>query len=126
MHKKSRLVTDRIAFSVVVLAIGAAPRVAVGVPGPTGSAEFSFVRPSARRSLTLCYALPSSAAVRLAIYDGSGRQVRELMSGIQPAGTHQVAWDLSDESGQPVPDGIHFAQLEAEVRTLTAQLMTIR
>jgi len=129
MHKVSRVATNRIAFAVVVLTIGAASRVSVGVPGSTGSTAFSFVRPNpdpARRSLTLRYALPSSAAVRLSIYDVSGRQVRELMSGIQSAGTHEIPWDLRDESGQPVPAGIHFAQLEAEVRTLTAKLTAVR
>jgi FlgD Ig-like domain len=129
MNKMSRVVTNRVAFSIVFLTIGATPGVtmadAASVPDPSGSAELSVARPSpnhAQRSLTLSYALPSSAAVRLAIHDVTGRQVRELVSGTQSAGTHEVPWDLRDESGQPVPGGIHFAQLEAEVRTLPRKL----
>jgi len=64
--------------------------------------------------------------VRLAIYDASGRRVRELVSGTEPAGTHDVVWDLRDESGQPVPAGVRFARLDVDGQALTGKVVTVR
>jgi flagellar hook capping protein FlgD len=97
-------------------------------PG-TPASQITFARPSpspARGPVTLSFALPHAAVVRLGIYDVGGRRVRELMSGIEPAGTHVLAWDLRDESGHPVPAGVCFARLEVEGRALTGRVVTLR
>ena len=44
--------------------------------------------------------------ISLAIYDASGRLVRELRRAEQfPAGEHRVLWDGLDQNGKPVPAG---------------------
>ena len=93
--------------------------------GPTGS-RISFAGPNpnpARVAVTLGFALPRAAAVRLAIYDVGGREVRELMSGFQLAGAHQVLWDLRDDRGEPVAPGVSFARLEVEGRAVTRKVV---
>lgn len=56
---------------------------------------------------------PESLTVR----DVQGRTVRALrVTG------EQVAWDGRRETGEPVPDGIYFATLTAEGRTLTIRV----
>ncbi len=100
-----------------------------GVDPGTSAPAISFAPPSpspARGPVTLRFALPRAAAVRLTIYDVSGRQVRELVSGTQAAGPHVVAWDLRDQSGQPVPAGVRFARLDVEGRALTGKVVTVR
>jgi hypothetical protein len=97
-------------------------------PGTPGS-SIAFARPNpnpARGPVTLSFALPRDAAVQLVIYDVSGRRVRELMSGMQPAGRHQVAWDQRDDGGRTVSAGIRFARLEVEGRALTEKVVTTR
>jgi hypothetical protein len=101
----------------------------VDVPGPTGQAEISFAHPSpnpARGSVTLRYALPRTAAVRLVIFDITGRRVRELRSGMESGGSHAVDWDLRDERGAPVGVGTYFARLEVEQRTFSHTVAMVR
>jgi hypothetical protein len=96
-----------------------------GIPGPA----VTFSRPSpspARGPVTLRFALPHEAAVQLAIYDAAGRRVRELVSGTQPAGAHEISWDLRDESGRPVPAGVSFARLEVDGQALIGKVVTLR
>ena len=104
-------------YALQVLATGT-----VGVPAPTVPGEIALARPSpnpARGPVTLRFALPREAPVRLGIYDVSGRQVRELASGRQTAGEHVLDWDLRDEFGHAVGAGLYFARLELEGRVLT-------
>ena len=53
-------------------------------------------------------ALPARTAVRVAIYDVSGRLVRTLLAGeVAPGGT-EVAWDGRDGRGMRVSGGLYF------------------
>jgi hypothetical protein len=97
-------------------------------PG-TRPSEISFSPASpnpARVPITLRFALPREERVRLAIYDVSGRRVRELASGARPAGEQAIAWDLRDGAGNSVGAGLYFARLEVEGRTLTQKLATVK
>ncbi|MBL0176047.1 MAG: hypothetical protein IPP94_12410 [Ignavibacteria bacterium] len=62
---------------------------------------------------TLTFAMPSSAAASLAVYDLIGRRVRALRDGPQPAGEVRTVWDGRDEIGQAVPPGVYVAVLRA-------------
>lgn len=101
----------------------------VGVdPGPRpGALRFAPPSPNpASGPLTLRFALPREAAVRIAVFDAGGRRVRELFTGTRAAGEHSVAWDLRDESGRAVGAGIYFARLEAEGQRLTRKVAAVR
>jgi hypothetical protein len=80
----------------------------------------------ARVSVTLRYALPRGADVRLAIFDVSGSRIRSLVSELQSAGEHAVDWDLRDEQGRAVNAGVYFARLDVEHRTLMRTLATVK
>jgi hypothetical protein len=80
----------------------------------------------ARGPVALSFTLPHAAAVQLAIYDVSGRHVRELGSGVQTAGEHVISWDLHDEAGRAVGAGLYFAQLRTEGHQLTQKIPTLR
>ena len=98
-----------------------------GVPGGAPG-EIAFLRPSpipARGVVTLRFTLSRAAAVRLAIYDASGRRVRELTAGTEAAGDHAVGWDLRDGQGRAVGAGLYFARLEADGRQLTQKLAAL-
>jgi len=97
----------------------------VSVPDPTAPAGIAFAPPSPNPALgpvTLRFALPREAPVRLGIYDVGGRRVRELASGTQTMGEHALVWDLRDDSGHAVVAGLYFARLELEGRVLTQRL----
>jgi len=116
------------AFDIYAMIVETAETLAVDPPDPPQSA-IAFARPSpnpARGLITLRFSLPRAAEVRLAIFDLGGRRVRDLVSGMEPAGTHAITWDLRDQSGRPIPAGVHFARLEAEGRVLTERVATLR
>jgi hypothetical protein len=56
----------------------------------------------------ISFALPEAARVILTVYDVSGRLVNELVNGMRPAGTHEVAFDGTD-----LASGIYIYRLEA-------------
>jgi len=46
-------------------------------------------------STNIRYGLPEEANISIEIFDISGRQVAELVSGVQPAGYHTVTWNAN-------------------------------
>ncbi len=64
-------------------------------------------------TLNIHYTLPEIIQVRLAIFDTRGRLVRQLASGSEVAGQHEVSWKYTDDEGKPIPTGVYFARLSA-------------
>jgi hypothetical protein len=58
------------------------------------------------------YTLPQQTHVRLAIYDALGRQVRQLVDELQPAGSQQIFWNGQNDRGARVPAGAYWMRLE--------------
>jgi flagellar hook assembly protein FlgD len=65
-------------------------------------------------------------AVRLSLFDASGRRVRTLAEGSWSAGEHSVRWDLSNDDGRPLSAGLYFALLEVEGRLLGQRIVATR
>jgi photosystem II stability/assembly factor-like uncharacterized protein len=78
------------------------PRLALAGPNP-------FVD---RAQLTLD--LPAAGAVRVAVFDAAGREVRVLQHGSFAAGRHPLTWDGRDARGSALANGVYF------VRAMTA------
>jgi len=62
---------------------------------------------------TIVYELPLQSNVTLTVYDVTGRRVRELLSGIRPAGRHAAVWNGTDDADRPVATGVYFYRLVA-------------
>jgi flagellar hook assembly protein FlgD len=62
---------------------------------------------------TLDYVLSRAGAIRVVIYDASGRHVRTLVDRIQSYGPQQAIWDGRDDAGREMSSGVYFARLEA-------------
>jgi glucose/arabinose dehydrogenase len=100
----------------------------VSVPGPASAVEFRAPYPSpTRANVSLDYSLDSDAAVAIAIYDLTGRQVRALARAErQTAGPHHVAWDTRDDSGRAVEPGVYFAQITLSGVSRQRRLVVVR
>ena len=70
--------------------------------------------------------LPNEMNVRVALYDASGRRVRTLASGTQPAGEQTLRWDGSDESGRAAASGLYFARFDGNGRTMVRRFVIER
>lgn len=74
----------------------------------------------------LTFDLPARAAVRLVVFDLSGRAVSEVTSGTYPAGRHTVIWDGRLGSGSPASSGIYFARLTVGDWATTRKLILMK
>jgi uncharacterized delta-60 repeat protein len=70
---------------------------------------------------TIEYALPTHARVSLRVYDILGREVRVLVDGEQPAGSHAVRFDAANLSS-----GVYFYRLQAGTFAASRKFLLLR
>jgi len=100
---------------------------AVGGPRLPATLWLSPPNPNpASGGATLRFGLPRAANVDLAIYDPSGRRVRQLVADDMAAGERSAAWDARDDSGAPVGAGLYFARLRAGGETRIVRFTVLR
>lgn len=76
---------------------------------------------------TIGFTLAAESPVTLAVFDVVGRRVRTLLSGVRQAGTHQVAWDGTDDGGRQVASGVYLYRLAAGgMAPLTRTMLLLR
>jgi len=62
-------------------------------------------------STTFRYTLEENSLVTLKVYDMVGNLVKILVDGFQPAGQHELVWDLKNDNQIDVPSGNYFYEL---------------
>jgi hypothetical protein len=60
--------------------------------------------------------------VVLTVHNKLGQVVRQLNSGLMPAGYHNLSWDGRDDGGQPLPSGNYLCTLEVRDEVASAGL----
>jgi hypothetical protein len=79
-----------------------------------------------RHSTTVRYAIPNRSPVRLAVYDATGRLVKELAGGLQNAGMPTANWDGTDAAGGAVSSALYFIRLTGAGASRTARVTVVR
>ncbi len=74
----------------------------------------------------ISYTLDNPAEISLEIYDLLGRLIGTLDSGVKSAGTHNIVWDGTNESGQQVASGVYFYKLKAGDKTSVKKMTYLR
>jgi len=80
------------------------------------AADFALAQnyPNPFNSSTIIqYFLPVEKNVSLRIFDVSGREVKILINNIQPAGSHSVFWNGTNDLGKVVASGLYFCKIQA-------------
>jgi hypothetical protein len=72
------------------------------------------------------YSLARAGAVKITIYDVSGREVRRLVDKPFVAGNHVAVWDGTDNDGHRVASGIYWMQMKAGEFVSNRRLLTLR
>lgn len=85
--------------------------VAEGPTVLTSGLKLQSVNPFSRGA-ELSLSLAESGPVSLKVYDVLGREVRDLIHQVLPAGVREVSWDGDDVAGRPTAPGIYFARLQ--------------
>jgi photosystem II stability/assembly factor-like uncharacterized protein len=62
-------------------------------------------------SCRVAYRLASEGTVVVQIHDVSGRLVRQLLSGVYPAGDYHPVWDGRDDAGRELPGGVYLTRI---------------
>lgn len=99
---------------------GLVGRVTDGIGAPIAGAaiglefEVQVPDPYAKPSTALKFQLPEATRVTLVVLDGMDQLVRTLLDGELPAGSHTVIWNTLDDAGNPAPNGLYVAALEAD------------
>lgn len=98
----------------------------VPIPAPSLSVgEMVAVPNPSREAFDLSFTLPAPGAVRLTVFDVSGRRVAEILDAALPAGPHTMSWN-GRIAGRPAPVGVYLARLEHPRGGATTRLLRIR
>ena len=62
---------------------------------------------------TIHYTLSEESDITITIFDMLGRKVNQVISSVQPAGSHTIQWNGTDHNGNPVSTGIYVYQIQA-------------
>ena len=99
------------------VATGAIPIVAsaqVKIKSGGGHAVSSFASPNPFNPETAVnYTLKNGGQVTVRIYSLEGRLVKTLVNEYASAGSHEVRWNGTDNSGHSVPSGMYFVKTES-------------
>jgi hypothetical protein len=60
---------------------------------------------------TIKYSLARSGAVKILVYDVSGRLVRTLIDAKEEAGAHAAVWDGTNDRGEKAGSGVYWVQM---------------
>jgi hypothetical protein len=72
------------------------------------------------------FSLPKAANVTLRVYSTSGALVRTLVNGQMPAGANTVNWNLQDNAGKQVGNGLYLYQLNAGSQVSHAKVSVLK
>jgi hypothetical protein len=72
---------------------------------------------------TISFSLPVAGTVSLAVYDVTGRKVRELVNGSLTRGAHSAVWDGSDSAGRSVSSGVYLSRLTMNGKTTANRML---
>lgn len=70
--------------------------------------------------------LVAASAVNVAVYDLSGRSIRQVSSDRMNAGRHSLGWDGRDGDGRQVAEGVYFVRVTAANETLERRVVIVR
>ncbi|MDZ7386125.1 MAG: FG-GAP-like repeat-containing protein [candidate division KSB1 bacterium] len=75
----------------------------------------------------IVYEMPRAEYVTVRIYNSMGRLVRTLVENkLMPAGSHEVVWDATDDTGQSLPSGLYLCHVKMGSLSLTRHMTLVR
>lgn len=77
-------------------------------------------------STQISFTIATTENVQLSVFNSLGQKMRTLVSDIIPAGTHQVTWNGSDDSGNELPAGIYYYQMKAGEFQQTRKMLFVK
>lgn len=89
--------------------------------------ELTRVFPNpAGMSQRLSFSLPAAGPVTVRVYSAAGELMRTVFSGTLMAGNHSLVWNLTDDNGKPVPNGLYFYEVAAGASGMRMKASVLR
>jgi hypothetical protein len=85
----------------------------------------SFPNPASGES-RVEFLLESPSSIQLDVFDVAGRRVRNVESGVRPAGQNWASWDGRTDDGHRAPSGVYFFRLQSGNHVLTSRVVRVR
>jgi uncharacterized protein (TIGR02145 family) len=76
-------------------------------------------------STVISFFLSRPSEVTLAIYNLMGQKIKTLIDGYKPAGSGQVIWDATNDSGHGVAAGVYIYSMQADGLRANKKMMLI-
>jgi hypothetical protein len=77
-------------------------------------------------STVIKFSLATSGHVTVRIFNVLGQHVRTLSDGHREAGRQSVAWNGSNENGDPVSSGVYFYRIETPDAQFTKKMVIVK
>jgi hypothetical protein len=74
----------------------------------------------------ISFDLPAASKVELTVYNVLGQQVKSLLNGDMPAGSHTVTWDGTTTDGNSAASGMYFYRISADKFEMTRKMMLLK
>ncbi len=75
---------------------------------------------------TIKFGLPEDGHVQLNIYSMNGQKIRTLIDGPVSKGYHQITWNGTNESGQPVSGGLYVYELKTGSKRILKKMLLVK
>ena len=75
------------------------------------------------KSTTIEFTMPTAGEVSVVIYNLNGVPVKYLVNDSRDAGTYQIVWDGSGESGVKLPKGVYFYTFAANKNLVSKKMI---
>lgn len=66
-----------------------------------------------RNPFSISYGIDKKSTVSISVYDVSGRKIRDIVNGERKPGLYSAFWDLTDNMGIRVANGVYFLRLSS-------------
>lgn len=74
----------------------------------------------------ILFSLGRQQEISVAVYDVTGRRVRQLHQGVLAGGEQRLLWDGTDEQGHHLASGAYFARINGESATFVQKMLLIK
>ena len=74
---------------------------------------------------TIKFIIDNDSNVEITIYNFNGQKIKTLVNKKLYAGSHQVVWDGTDDSGNPVSSGIYLYKMQNNIFSETKKIILI-
>jgi hypothetical protein len=92
-------------------------------PRPAGLALYLNQKLYAAQLVGISYQIRQAGAVRLGVFDQTGRQVKELVNRWVQPGTYGASWDGLTDRGARASTGVYFVRLTSGKQGITRKLV---